>query len=322
MIGVVWTAVAGALLPPTLLALALGESWQPFAFSIVVALSGGLLLLVLLRGVDRALDHRSAFLAVSLTWVSVCALGSLPYLSYPVAGLPLADAFFEATSGFTATGSTVISGLDAMPRSLLLWRSTTQWLGGMGMVLFGIAILPLLGVGGMQLYKAEAPGVTKEKFTPRIAETAKILWILYLGLTVVAATLYGLGGMSLFDAVCHAMTTISTAGYSTHDRSLGYFDSGYIHVVATLLMLTGGTSFAILHRALTSGISWSDQPELRTYIGIFAVATTVIAFDLMLERPERVGTLATALEHAAFQSASILTTTKTGLVLMILKPVI
>ena len=158
------------------------------------------------------LDHRSAILAVTLCWVGACVLGAVVLLTHPASGLSLISAFFESTAGFTTTGATVLSGLDRLPRSLLLWRSLSQWLGGMGMVLLGIAVFPLLGLGGMQLFRGEAPGPTKDKLTPRIAETAKILWVLYLGLTVVNLGLLYLGGMSLFDAVCHSMTTIATGG--------------------------------------------------------------------------------------------------------------
>jgi trk system potassium uptake protein TrkH len=219
------------------------------------------------------------------------------------------DALFESVSGFTTTGATVLSGLDGMPRSLLLWRSLTQWLGGMGIVLLGVAVFPLLGLGGMQLYRAETPGPTKDKITPRIAETARLLWMLYLGLTLASAALLWLGGMTLFDAICHAMCAISTGGFSTYDSSLDHFDSGFIHLVVTGAMLLGGMSFAVLHRALTRGISWRDSPELRLYLGIFAVATLLLAVDLRLGMPEQFANGAEALEHAAFQVASILTTT-------------
>jgi trk system potassium uptake protein TrkH len=298
--------MGGVLLAPLLLAVTLAEPWHPFAVAIAVAFGGGGVLLWTMRRADRTLDHRSGFLAVSAIWTSVCVLGAVPYTQ---AGLPLADAVFEATSGFTATGSTVLSNLDVRPRSFLLWRSLTQWLGGMGMVLFGVAILPLLGVGGMQLYRAEAPGLSQEKLAPRIRGTATILWVIYAGITALAVILYALGGMSLFDAVCHAMTTVSTAGFSTHDRSLGHFDSAYLHSVSTALMLAGGTSFPILYRSMTTGISWRNEPELRAYLAIFAIATVLIGFDLLNEQRDQFRTVSGALRHAAFQSASIMTTT-------------
>jgi trk system potassium uptake protein TrkH len=179
----------------------------------------------------------------------------------------------------------------------------------MGMVIFGVAILPLLGVGGMGLYKAEAPGPTKDKMTPRIAETAKLLWVIYLGLSLLAGGLFYLQGMTAFDAVNHAMTGIATGGFSTHDLSLGYYDSASIRLVATGAMLVAGTSFAVLHRALTGELSWSEQPELRAYVGILCLATAVLTLNLWIQMPEQFPSLLAALGDAAFQAVSILTGT-------------
>jgi trk system potassium uptake protein TrkH len=309
LIGVVWTGLGAVLLVPLVLALALGEPWRPFAVAIAAAVAGGAALLVGLRGAERALDHRTAFLAVTAIWLCVCALGAVPYAWYPVPDMQLIDALFESVSGFTTTGSTVLTGLETLPRSLLLWRAITQWLGGMGIVIFGVAILPLLGIGGMQLYKAEAPGPTKDQITPRIAETAKLLWILYLSLTIVAAVLLFTSGMDGFEAICHALTSVSTAGFSTRDASLGAFDSSAIHWVMILVMLAGGTSFPILHRALTGGVAWSDSPELRAYVGIFGLALAAIATSLVLGAQGEFSSLAQVIEHSAFQAASLLTTT-------------
>ena len=290
-------------------AVALGEPWQPFAVAIGLGVALGAMCLLPARGVQLSLDHRSAFMAVTLAWVSACLLGAVPFLHNESLQISGVNALFEATSGFTTTGATVLSGLDDLPRSVLLWRSLSQWMGGLGMVLLGIAVFPILGLGGMQLFKAEAPGPTKDKLTPRIAETAKLLWVLYLGLTVVDGGLLYLGGMSPFDAVCHAMTTIATSGFSTHDTSLGFYDSGYINVVTSIFMLLGGTSFAILHTSLTRGIPWADHPELRLYFGIFLLVVLLITLDLRFGSGGAYPDIAEALEHAAFQTASILSTT-------------
>jgi trk system potassium uptake protein TrkH len=177
------------------------------------------------------------------------------------------------------------------------------------MVLLGLAVFPILGVGGMQLYKAEAPGPTSDKITPRVAETAKVLWILYVGLTVAEIVLLALGGMSWFDALCHTLTTISTGGFGTHDSSFGYTGSSFVHWVVTVFMLLGGTSFALQHRVLTQGLDWRGAPELRFYLGTFAAAMLLLAFDLRTAMPETFPSAGAALQHAAFQSASILTTT-------------
>ncbi len=309
IVGGMWIGLAAVLAVPLALALLLNEPWQPFALAVSAALLLGGLLQLRTRGAERSLGHREAMVTVTVVWVSICAFGAIPFAAYPEPQISLVDSLFESVSGFTTTGATVLSGLDWLPSSLLLWRSLTQWLGGMGIVIFGVAVLPILGVGGMGLFKAEAPGPTKDKMTPRIAETAKLLWVLYLGITVSACGLFYLYGMTPFDAVNHAMTAVATAGFSTHDQSLGYYDSGPIHFVATLTMLAGGTSFAILHQILTGGRSWLDRPELRAYIGIFCLATAVISADLLVHRSTSFPHLLMALEHAAFQAASILTTT-------------
>ena len=307
--GLVLAIVAVAQVPSLAVALVLGEPWRSFALSVAFGLALAALLMVPVRRETLALNHRSAFIAVTVSWVTACAFGALVFLDHPTLALSPLDAFFESASGFTTTGATVLTGLDRLPRSVLLWRSITQWLGGMGVVLLGIAVLPVLGLGGMQLYKAEAPGPTKDKLTPRIAETAKILWVLYLGLTVADAGLLYLGGLTPFDAICHAMTTVSTAGFSTHDASFGYWDSGFIHLTTAVFMLVGGMSFVVLHRALTQGIPWGTNPELRVYLGIFAVAALLLSVDLRVRMPEVYGTAAEALQHGVFQAASILTTT-------------
>jgi trk system potassium uptake protein TrkH len=179
----------------------------------------------------------------------------------------------------------------------------------MAMILLGVAVLPLLAVGGMQIYRAETPGPTQDKITTRISETARFLWGLYVGLTVALGVLYAVCGMGIFDAVCHAMTTLATGGFSTHDASFGHFDSGAILLVAIAGMLLGGTSFVLLHRSLTGGVRWSEQTELRTYVGFFALATALVSADLLAEGGRTFRSLADLILHAGFQVASILTTT-------------
>ncbi len=309
LLGLVTCLAAAAMLAPMVLAIALGEPWQPFAAGAALGALVGGLALFLLRSPEPSLDHRSAFLVVTLAWLIACCTGAVPYLLSPEGGLGPVDALFESVSGFTTTGATVLPHLESQPRSLLLWRAMTQWIGGMGVMLIGVAILPVLGVGGMSLYKAEAPGPSKDKLVPRISETVKILWILYLGLTVIGVLALRFDGMSLFDALCHTMSAISTGGFSTHDRSLGYTSSGLILVTTTLLMVVGGTSFAVIHRALTRGLAWKENTEFRVYVGILLVASFIIAIDLRLGMAEQFPSSAVALEHAAFQVASIVTTT-------------
>jgi trk system potassium uptake protein TrkH len=309
VVGVVLAAVALAQTPALAIALWLGEPWRPFAAAIATGLALAAACILPGRGGARALDHRSAFMAVTCCWLAACALGAVPLLLHPDAQLEPVDALFESVSGLTTTGATVMRGLDALPRSLLFWRSSSQWLGGMGIVLLGIAVFPLLGLGGLQLYKAEAPGPTKDKITPRIAETAKLLWTLYVGLTVVDAALLWVTGVPPFDAICHAMTTVATAGFSTHDASFGHWASPATHLVTAVFMLLGATSFVVLHRALTRGLPWRASPELRAYLAIFAVAAVVVAIDLRLSLPEQFPSAGAAAQHAVFQVASILSTT-------------
>jgi len=309
MVGIVLGVVGLAQVPSLGVALMLGEPWAPFGLTLAIGLGLAVLFTRRVQRQDLSLNHRSAFLAVTLSWFGACVLGAVTLLMHPALAFSVIDAFFESTAGFTTTGATAILGLDHMPRSLLLWRSFSQWLGGMGMVLLGVAVFPLLGLGGMQLFKAEAPGPRKDKLTPRIAETAKILWVLYLGLTVLNGVLLYVGGMSLFDSICHSMATVSTGGFSTHDESLAYYDSGFIHMVTATFMLLGGRRFLILHRALTQGLTWSEYPELRAYLGIFAAAAFFVAIDLGFRMPEKYDSAAMALEHGIFQAASILTTT-------------
>ncbi|MBW2282902.1 MAG: TrkH family potassium uptake protein [Deltaproteobacteria bacterium] len=306
LVGVVLIAVAVAQLPSLVWAVVAGEPWLAFAVSSSLGAVLGVAATLPVRGHERALDHRAAFLGVTAAWLSACLLGSVPLLG---AGLSPVDAFFESTSGFTTTGATLLSGLDALPRSLLLWRSVMQWLGGMGIVVLGIAVFPVLGVGGMQLFKADVPGPTKDRLTARIAETAKILWVLYASLTVVDAGLLYVGGMTPFDAACHALSTVSTGGFSTHDASFAGYDSPLILLSTTFFMLAGGTSFVVLHRALAGRLAWRDSPELRAYLGIFVVGAALIAWDLRTGLPGQFASWAEALQSSIFQTASILTTT-------------
>ena len=196
-------------LPPLLLAIGLGESALPFAQSAAAALILGLSVALSSRTADRRMRTRDGFLVVSGAWILACLFGTLPFLL--TGSLGFIDALFESTSGFTTTGATVMSRIEGSPESLLLWRAITQWLGGMGIIVFAIAVLPLLGVGGMNLFQAEVPGPIADKLTPRIADTARRLWLIYAGLTTLAVGVYWALGMSLFESVCHAFTSVATA---------------------------------------------------------------------------------------------------------------
>ncbi len=249
---------------------------------------------------------REGFAVVTVGWLTVSLFGSLPYLFSGV--IPsFTDAFFETMSGFTTTGASILTNIDPLPQGILFWRSLTHWLGGMGIIVLSLAVLPILGVGGMQLFKAEVPGPVADKLTPRIAETAKILWGVYALLTIAETLLLMLGGMSLFDALCHSFGTVATGGYSTRNASVGGYQSAYIDYVITLFMVLAGANFALHYRFLRGdwGAYWRDK-EFRIYLGIIGGATLIIGSDLWWNR---YGNAPQAVQYALFQTASIQTTT-------------
>ena len=220
------------------------EEWLPFAVSAVFAFFIGGNLIFINRGSPRALGHRDGFLLTFLTWFILGLLGALPLYFSGAIGL-FVDAVFESFSGLTTTGATVMAGLDTTAKGILFWRALMQWMGGMGIIVLAIAILPFLGVGGMQLYKSEMPGVVKDKLQPRLKETAKLLWVVYLFLTVLCTLAYAIAGMSVFDAICHAFTTVATAGFANYDASFAAFNSTAIELIAISFMFIGGINFAL-----------------------------------------------------------------------------
>lgn len=282
--------------------------WEAFAYSLLITLSAGYLLWKSNQRQRNELSVREGFLVVTLFWVVLGMVGALPLLL----GLHITftDAVFESISGFTTTGATVIIGLDSLPPSIQYHRQQIQWLGGMGIIVLAVAVLPLLGVGGMQLYRAEASGVAKEeKLTPRIAETARLLWAIYTALTSMCAAAYWLAGMSVFDAVCHAFTTVATGGFSTHDASFAYFDSPVIELIAVVFMLAGGINFAI-HFFFWKRLSISpyvEDPETRAYVKIFIWGVAFVAFSLIAT--STYGHVIDSIRYSVFQVTSILTST-------------
>lgn len=297
-------------LPPLLIALALGENTST-AFLESMATPGilGLLLWWPVRHVQYELRLRDGFLITSAIWVIASLITAMPFtLAAP--HLSYTDAVFEAASGLTTTGATTIIGLDALPRSMLFFRQSLNFYGGMGIVILAIAILPMLKIGGMQLFRAETNGPQKDnKLTPRIAETARALWMVYLGLNVLCALSYWVGGMSFFDAVCHAMATIATGGLSTHDASFGYWNTPLIDGIATFFMLLGGINFGMhwyaWRRATVS--HYQSDSELRTFIIIVVVASIVVSANLLFAG--RFESVFEALRHGTFQVVSSITTT-------------
>jgi len=298
-------------LPPLLLALVLGEdTTRAFLLSFLVSASVGLLMWLPARRIVYDMRLRDGFLIVSGVWVVASLAASVPFMLAPP-NLSFSRAMFEAVSGLTTTGATLIVGLDTLPRSVLLYRQLLQFVGGMGIVVLAVAILPMLRVGGMQLFRAESTA-KDSKLTPRIAETAKVLWLVYLGLTMACAIAYWLAGMSLFDAICHSLSTVSTAGFSTHDASFGHWNSPLIESIAIFFMLAGGVNFGLHFLAWrrASIAPYQADAELRAFLLIALGATALVSLILMFgAEHER---LTDAIRHAAFQAVSAVTTTGFG----------
>ena len=215
------------MLPPILIAMIFKEpSWLPFVEGFGLTLAAGLIIWLPVHRSRKDLRLRDGFLVVAAFWTVLGTFGAAPFYFADFITMSVTDAVFESMSGLTTTGATVLTGLDELPRSILYYRQQLQWLGGMGIIVLAVAVLPMLGVGGMQLYRAETPGPVKDtKLTPRITETAKALWYVYLAFTIACAVSYMVAGMDWFDALCHAFSTVAIGGFSTHDLSIGYFDS-------------------------------------------------------------------------------------------------
>jgi trk system potassium uptake protein TrkH len=305
LIAIILQWVGLAFLLPLAMALFYGESPWPWAISLAVASALGGSLRLLTRQ-SREIRRREAFLVVGASWLAVAAVGSLPYLLTGALG-PI-DAFFESMSGFTTTGATVLPEIESQPRSLLIWRALTQWLGGMGIIVLAIAILPRLAIGGRQLMEAEVPGLEVERLTPRIRETAKTLWKVYVGLSLAEIALLTLTGVALFEAVAHTFTTISTGGFGTRSASIEPFSS-LTQWVIIIFILIGGSNFALLYRGLRGGLRLGPtlirDEEFRFYLAMVSLATLLLFLDLLPEY----ATIEETLRHSAFQAASIMTTT-------------
>jgi trk system potassium uptake protein len=310
ILGAIIAASSLISLPPLLIALALDENTSA-AFLESMATPGiiGLLLWWPVRHVRYELRLRDSFLITTAIWIIASLITALPFtLAAPY--LSYTDAVFESASGLTTTGATTIIGLDALPRSMLFFRQSLNFYGGMGIVILAIAILPMLKIGGMQLFRAESTGPQKDsKLTPRIAETARALWFVYLGLNVLCALCYWLGGMNFFDAVCHAMATMATGGFSTHDASFGFWNSPLIDTVAIIFMLLGGINFGMhwyAWRRATVGHYQSDS-ELRSFVIIALIVSLVVSANLFFGG--RFNNIFEALRHGTFQVVSNITTT-------------
>jgi len=312
IVGVLLIFLSLSFVPPILFAFFADDGTTgAFLASLVTIAALGVGLYLPVRRSRRDLRIRDGFLVVVACWGAVCLAGALPFVLAIDAGL--ADAVFESTSGITTTGATVFVGLDQMPISILWYRQQLQWMGGLGIIVLAVAILPMLRIGGMQVYKAEVTGPVKERrLTPRIAETAKALWLIYIGLTIICAAAYWAAGMSLFDAVAHSFTTVSTAGFSPHDASIGYFESPLIEWLVVLFMFVASINFTLHFLALRQATAqvYLRDPELKLFVGllltVWAVATILLWQQHVFE------SFWESTRHAIFQSVSYMTTTGYG----------
>ena len=264
----------------------------------------GIVGVFLTRGEDNNLSQKDGFVIIVLFWIVLSFAGSVPFY---LSGMTFIDSIFESTSGITTTGATVISNIDTLPESLLFYRQLLQWMGGMGLIVLAIAVMPLLGIGGGQIYKTEVPGAMGEqRLTPRIKETAQALWLIYLGLTIACAVLYYFNGMSIFDSISHSMTTVAIGGFSTHNESIGFFDSISIELICMVFMLLSSFSFALHYFAIykSKPLKYFYDPELRFFASIllliFIIALIISFFSDMSGANIR---------QIAFHSVSMITTT-------------
>ncbi|MGI8632341.1 MAG: TrkH family potassium uptake protein [Solirubrobacterales bacterium] len=255
---------------------------------------------------ELPLRSRDGFLAVTLTWVVGAAVSSLPFIFHGM--LPsFTDAYFEAMSGFTTTGSTMLDVIDGQPEGLMMWRQMTQWLGGIGIVVLVVAIAPATGLASQRMFYAETSGVTADRLTPKIADTAKILWAVYVGLSVAAVIAFLAAGMGLYDAVAHMFTTLATGGFSPKGGSIADFDSLAVEIAVIVFMALSGINFAFYWKAVTGKGLFPQFAEVRVYLSILAVATLVVATSLVVS--DHVNSIGQGLRESAFTVTSLMTTT-------------
>lgn len=309
IVGVLLIFLSLGFVPPLVIAYAAGDgSLHAFGLSLAIVAMTGAALYWPARRSRRDLRIRDGFLVVVACWTAVCLAGAVPFFLTLDAGL--ADAIFESTSGLTTTGATVFVGLDDMPVSILWYRQQLQWMGGMGIIVLAVAILPMLRIGGMQVYKAEITGPVKEtRLSPRIAETAKALWLVYAALTALCAAAYWAAGMSLFDAVGHSFSTVATAGFSTHDASIAYFDSPLIEWLVVFFLVVSSMNFGLHFMAMRRASTqvYLRDPELRLFM-LLLLAAACLASALLWHQGLYSGAW-TAIRYGVFQAVSFMTTT-------------
>jgi len=275
--------------------------------SMSIALGVGIPIFLFFRRFNQPhMSHRNAMAIVTIGWIAATLIGALPFFLSGTFNT-YTDCVFESISGFSTTGASVLTNIESVPKGILMWRSLTHWLGGMGIIVLSLAILPFLGLGGMQLYKAEAPGPTPDKLTPRIRDTASALWRIYLAFTIAMIILLICGGMDIFDSICHTFGTLATGGFSTKNLSIAHYNSAYIDAVITIFMLLAGINFSLHYQMLSGKSRFAlKDPELRFFLSIVAIFIMITTFVLYLTTYP---SLSQAFRYAAFQVSSIITTT-------------
>ena len=310
-LGLLLMVFSFAQVPPILVDLIYSEGeYLTFVFSFILTVFGGLVLWWPFRAIKKSFRLREGVLIVVSFWIVLSLFGTLPFLiTESISNLSFSNAFFESMSGLTTTGATVLSKLDDLPKSILFYRQQLQWLGGMGIIVLAVAVLPLLGVGGMELYHAESSGIAKDRLTPKLRNTAIALWKIYLSLTVLCALAYFFSGMSIFDAISHSFSTVAIGGFSTHDSSIGYFNSIPIEMIAMFFMFLAGINFSLHFVAWNnrSLVDYIKDSEFKTYAMVLLSASAIVIIALSLN--SEYGSTSETIRHSLFQTISIATTT-------------
>ncbi len=310
-IGLLLMVFSFAQVPPIIVDLIYSEGeYYSFLFSFALTVLGGLILWWPFKDTKKDFRLREGVLIVVCFWIVLSLFGTLPFLiTDSISNLSFSDAFFESMSGLTTTGATVLSQLDDLPKSILFYRQQLQWLGGMGIIVLAVAILPLLGVGGMELYHAESSGISKDRLTPKLRNTAIALWKIYVSLTVVCAIAYCLSGMSIFDAISHSFSTVAIGGFSTHDGSIGFFNSALIEMIAMIFMFLAGINFSLHFVAWNnrSLVDYFKDSEFKTYAMVLICSSIIVTVALSLNG--QYDSANETVRYGLFQTISIATTT-------------
>jgi trk system potassium uptake protein TrkH len=310
-IGLLLMVFSFAQVPPLIIDLIYAEGeYLSFVYSFALTVLGGLVLWWPFKDIKKDFRLREGVLIVVCFWIVLSLFGTLPFLiTDSISDLSFSEAFFESMSGLTTTGATVLSQLDELPKSILFYRQQLQWLGGMGIIVLAVAVLPLLGVGGMELYHAESSGIAKDRLTPKLRNTAIALWKIYLSLTVLCALGYFLSGMSIFDAISHSFSTVAIGGFSTHDGSIGYFNSAAIETIAMFFMFLAGINFSLHFVAWNnrSLLDYIKDSEFKTYSMVLICSSIIVIIALSLNGQYESAN--ETLRHSLFQTISIATTT-------------